>query len=132
MKSALLGLLLLLPKLAQAQVVTAQGHKLMIFGGEDHKTYLGCLSCSSMSVDSVVNSFGPHGSKFMSDSIFNTFGEYGGKFSNYSPCNSFATEPPVIVDEQGDFYGRLTINKLHPQAAQSDALQQWIAGVCAG
>jgi hypothetical protein len=27
--------------------------KLMIFGGQDHKTYLGCLNCNGYATDSV-------------------------------------------------------------------------------
>jgi hypothetical protein len=29
------------------------------------------------------------------------------------------TDPPVIVDENGGFYGRLTLNLYHPQAAKN-------------
>jgi hypothetical protein len=36
--------------------------KLMLFGGEGHKTYLGCLNCPKYASDSVFNEYGPHGS----------------------------------------------------------------------
>src|SRR5579864_6235964 len=36
--------------------------KLMIFGGMDHKTYLGCLSCNEYASDSLFNSYGNNGS----------------------------------------------------------------------
>ena len=32
--------------------------KLMIFGGNDHQTYLGCLNCSPASPDSIFNRSG--------------------------------------------------------------------------
>ncbi len=35
--------------------------KLMLFGGEGHKTYLGCLNCN----------------KYASESVFNTYGSFG-------------------------------------------------------
>lgn len=104
--------------------------KLMLFGGRDHKTYLGCLNCSKFDRDSIFNEFGPHGSAFETDSIFNRFGDFGSSFSDYSPCNRFASDPPVIVDPQGNFYGRLTINALQPERTRSEYWTAWIAGVC--
>jgi hypothetical protein len=106
--------------------------KLMLFGGPDHKTYLGCLNCSKFASDSVDNNFGTHGNKFSSESIFNQFGQYGSKFSTYSPCNAYASDPPVIVDENGDYYGRLTVNSVSADRTQDPQLRAWIAGVCAG
>jgi len=38
--------------------------KLMIFGGLDHKTYLGCLNCNEYATDSVFNSYGNSGSPY--------------------------------------------------------------------
>jgi hypothetical protein len=102
----------------------------MLFGGRDHKTYLGCLNCSKFDTDSIFNEFGPHGSAFETDSIFNRFGDFGSSFSDYSPCNRFASDPPVIGDPQGNFYGRLTINALQPEKTRSEYWSAWIAGVC--
>src|SRR5690242_12846065 len=51
--------------------------KLMLFGGEDHKTYLGCLNCSQYAVDSVFNEYGQNGSPYASESIWNHYSEYG-------------------------------------------------------
>jgi hypothetical protein len=97
-----------------------------------HSIFLGCITCSEFSTDSIENKFGPHGSSFSSDSIFNHFSEYGSQFSNYSACNSFASDPPVIVDKDGHYYGRLTINTLHPEigAGRDKCIQAWLAGVC--
>jgi hypothetical protein len=64
--------------------------------------------------------------------IFNTYGQYGGEYSDKSPCNEYATHPPVIVDERGDYYGVLTINEYNPKRTRSQMLQGWIARVCAG
>ena len=90
-------------------------HKIMIFGGQDHKTYLGCLNCSEYATDSVTNSYGPHGSAYASESIFNHYSEYGFAYSTYGACNPYASDPPVIVDESGNYYGRLTLNEYHPE-----------------
>jgi hypothetical protein len=100
--------------------------KLMIFGGKNHDVYLGCLNCSEYAIDSVHNEFSKYGSEFSSQSIFNSFSIYGSKFSSLSPCNEFATEPPIIVDEEGNFYGRLTLNTYHRQANTNESLIRWL------
>jgi hypothetical protein len=82
----------------------------LLFGGEGHKTFLGCLNCSQYDSGSVCNRYGQHGSKYNSDSIWNKYGNYGSKFSVQSPWNRYASEPPAIVDRQGNFYGYLTAN----------------------
>ena len=87
--------------------------KLMIFGGTDHKTYLGCLNCSEYATDSVFNQYGQHGSRYSSESIWNHYSEYGSAYSTNGACNAYATDPPVIVDSVGNYYGRLTLNRYH-------------------
>lgn len=104
----------------------AKTHKIMLFGGDGHKVYLGCLSCSSSVSDSVRNKFGPHGSRFASESVWNHFSDYGSKFSDYGVCNQFATDPPVIVDEDGTYYGRLTLNRYHAEIGAGKQLIDWL------
>jgi hypothetical protein len=105
--------------------------KLMLFGGENHRTYLGCLTCSEYESDSLFNGYGSYGSRYSSDSIFNPYGNFGSRYSNDSPCNPYASNPPVIVDEGGNFYGQLTLNKYAPQRTTLSQWLAWIAGVCA-
>jgi tetratricopeptide (TPR) repeat protein len=50
--------------------------KLMLFGGLNHKGYLGCLNCSEYVTDSVFNKFVSFGSEFSSGSIWNTYSEF--------------------------------------------------------
>ena len=100
--------------------------KLMLFGGPGHKTYLGCLNCNQYDTDSVFNQYGNHGSRYATDSIFNPYGDYGSRYSNYSACSSYAMDPPVIVDEGGNFYGRLTLNQYHAQATKDEELIRWL------
>ena len=71
--------------------------KTMLFGGAGKKEYLGCLDCN----------------EFSSSGIFNEFAGYGNEFSSKSPWNEFSTsnEVPVLVDENGKFYGYFTINE---------------------
>ena len=86
------------------------GVKLMVFGGPGHKTYLGCLSCSSYSSESLFNSYGTYGSEYSGTSILNAYSEYGSLCGGYSACNPYASDPPVIVDGSGRYYGRFTVS----------------------
>ena len=86
---------------------------LLIFGGRNHDVYLGCLNCSKYETSSIWNQYGAHGSKYNSQCIWNQYGQYGGKYSNTSPFNPHASNPPVLVDEDGNFYGYFTANKYH-------------------
>ncbi len=36
--------------------------------------------------------------------------QYGSNYSSSSPWNKFASNPPAIFDENGDFYGYFTIS----------------------
>ena len=110
--------------------VTPSG-KLMLFGGPGHNTYLGCLNCSEFARDSVLNEFGRHGSAFQADSIFNKIGQYGSAISAYSACNPIASDPPVIVDSQGRFYGRLTVNEYHRQRSTNSTFRALAVLACA-
>jgi hypothetical protein len=103
---------------------------LLLFGGEGHRTFLGCLSCSQYDANSVMNQYGQHGSPYAVDSIFNRYGTFGSAYSTSSPCNPYASDPPVIVDGGGNFYGRLTINTYAPERTRIAHWSAWIAGVC--
>lgn len=85
---------------------------LLLFGGEDHKTFLGCLNCSATSSSSVCNAHGA-GSKYSSDSIWNAYGSFGSKYSSTSPWNRYSTSAPIIVDSDGGSYGYFSANKYH-------------------
>ncbi len=97
---------------------------LLLFGDNPHKTFLGCLNCSKFDSQSVCNKFGQLGSLFTSDSIWNASGRFGSKSSSDSPWNVFSTSGPVIVDESGQFYGRLTASKSVPDRTRIRALNQ--------
>jgi|SRR5579875_861324 len=100
--------------------------KLMIFGGQGHKTYLGCLNCSQYATDSVFNAYGQYGSPYFPESIWNHYGEYGSAYSEDGACNSYATDPPVIVDSAGRFYGRLTLNTYHVEYGAGANYYSWL------
>lgn len=102
---------------------------LLLFGGENHRTFLGCLNCSEFDTNSVHNKFGNYGSKFSDKSIFNPFSDYGSPYSAHSACNLFADDPPVVVDNSGEYHGRLTLNKALRQVDMPMILA-WLVGVC--
>jgi hypothetical protein len=89
--------------------------KFMLFGGDNHDVYLGCINCSEYARDNLYNSSTRYGRRTSRQSIWNVVGSYGSTVSRYSPWNVLASEPPVIVDDCGNFYGRFTVNTSHPQ-----------------
>lgn len=72
--------------------------------------YLGNFT-SKYSEDSIYNQYGTYGSKYNSNSIFNSYGTYGSDYSDYSPFDKYSSNGPWLVDGQGNYYGRLSINK---------------------
>jgi hypothetical protein len=106
--------------------------KMMIFGGPDHQTYLGCLNCSEYAADSVYNQYGEHGSPYSSMSIWNHYGDFGTPYSTNSACNPYSADPPVIVDQGGNYYGRVTVNQYAPGIGGGAKLYDWLVStVCA-
>jgi len=106
--------------------------KLMLFGGIDHRTYLGCLNCGQYAADSVTNAAGAFGNPYNAASIFDPSGDFGSSYSMYSVCNPLASDPPVIVDDAGNFYGRLTVNINNPQVDRDANTITWLTNiVCA-
>jgi hypothetical protein len=106
--------------------------KLMLFGGSDHKVYLGCLNCSTYATDSIANEYGSNGSRYSSSSILNHYSEYGSPYSSYSACNPYASDPPVIVDSNGKYYGRLTKNAYHSEIGIGRQYMNWLDSACQG
>ena len=103
---------------------------MMVFGGPGNQTYLGCLSCNEYESDSIANQYGTYGSKYSADSLLNPYGNFGSKYSSYGACNPYASDPPVVVDSQGNFYGRLTVNLYHPQRMQDEAVRVLLSAIC--
>lgn len=94
-----------------------------------HKTLLGCLTCSASEKDSVFSETGPFGTRVEAQSIYNRAGNFGAVFSNDSPCNVSAANPPVVLDDEGHFYGMLTLNQsLQPTTVPG--LIDWLSSAC--
>jgi hypothetical protein len=84
------------------------------------------LTCGRFDSGSACNRFGEFGSRFNSNSIWNRFGEYGSRFSSQSPWNKFASDPPVVVDRDGGFYGYFTAARFHPQRTKIKSFLQFL------
>lgn len=125
--SVTVGVLLAMPAVAQF----AAGQKLMIFGGADHDVYLGCLSCPPWETDSVHNEVGQYGSEISPSSIRNPISLWGSTIAVTSACNEIASDPPVLVDKAGKYYGELTMNKVRPKRTTIKAALGWLRLACA-
>ena len=119
MKRNWVFMILAISLLALAQTPKA----LLLFGGEDHKTFLGCLNCAARDTSSVCNKYGK-GSKYDSDSIWNKYGDFGSKYSSDSPWNKFTNSAPIIVDKDGASYGYFSANKFHTDRTKIKSLVQ--------
>ncbi|MCQ9637980.1 hypothetical protein MP478_01160 [Chryseobacterium sp. WG14] len=89
---------------------TFHAQTLSLYGGSDQDQYLGCLNCDTFNKDSVWNTYGDYGNVYSSKSIWNSYGNYGSSYSTCSPWSSYASYPPAIIDQDGNFYGYLTLN----------------------
>lgn len=104
-----------LPQSPPAPYINSPTVKLMLFGGKDHKVYLGCLNCGPSAYDSIFNTNGPYGRcpGPFDDNLYcrGPFKEFGssGPFHDASACGTNASDPPVIVDDAGRYYGRFSI-----------------------
>ena len=106
-----------------ARTAGAQNQKaLLLFGGEKHDEFLGCLNCNSQSAISVCNEFGKYGSKYQSDSIWNEYGKYGSQYNALSPWDEYSSTAPIIVDKDGTSYGYFSANSFHHDRTNIDWL----------
>ncbi len=90
---------------------SAFAQKVMIYGGENHDVYLGCITCTQFHDESIWNENGVYGTKNNNLSIWSEFSDYGNEFSYLSPWNEYATHPPILVDDKGGNYGYFTRNQ---------------------
>lgn len=105
--------------------------ELLVFGGDNHTEFLGCLTCSAMDRTSVFNQYGIHGSPYGRASIANHFSANGNAYGRHSACNPYAADPPVVVDREGHYYGTLTVNETNLRRFTNIETLAWLAATCA-
>lgn len=99
---------------------TCFSQALPIYGGQNQDVCLGYLNCSNYNQNSIWNEYGTYGSSYNSNSILNSYGTYGSAYNSNSPWNSSGTNPPVMVDKSGNFYGYISVNETKSKRLQSD------------
>ena len=109
------------PKPLNAYQVLGGTVSLLLFS--DDNKFLGCLNCSEYSSESICNKYGTYGSKYNSESIWNQYGTYGSKYNSESPWNEYSSDGPKIVDKDGNYYGRFSINT-YSGYSNSDSLKK--------
>lgn len=114
----------------QASLTSAQsGGELLLFGGHDHKVFLGCF-CDESEGNSILNKYGRFGNRYSTDSsIWNRYGDFGSRYANTSVCNPYALDPPIVVTETGKALGYLTENRYMLGAITDEAVQTWLSKV---
>ncbi|MBK9271896.1 MAG: hypothetical protein IPM48_09875 [Saprospiraceae bacterium] len=90
---------------------------LHLYGGQNHDVYLGCLNCSNYDQNSIWNDYGKYGNNYNSNSIWNDYGTYGNEYNSNCPWNAYGSNPPVVVDKEGNFYGYFTVNEYKAKRA---------------
>ena len=64
------------------------------------------------------NSYGA-GSPYKYDGLINPYSPNGSPYSNKSWANPYATDPPRIYDDQGNYRGRLSTNPYLPDSTSN-------------
>lgn len=100
MKRLLFILLLLAIK------ISGYSQTISIFGGEDHSEFLGILNAPPSNSKSIWNEYCNYGNSYNSKCIWNEYGSYGNEYSQYSPWNEYSSDVPILVDEEGNYYGK--------------------------
>ena len=100
----------------------SSGQELLLFGGENHDVFLGCLTCGKYDQSSVWNRYGEFGSKYTQSSIWNPYGTFGSKYNRLSPWNRYSNSAPMVVDREGQFYGYFSVNHYHARRTKVEFL----------
>lgn len=102
MRKLIITLMLMLPLM-----LCAQSQALKIYGGADHKTYLGKFDAATNDAESIWNEKGQFGNKANALSIWNQKGQYGNPESKFSPWAELNDATPILVDANGNEVGKL-------------------------
>ncbi len=77
--------------------------------------HLGDLSLNPYDPNSISTPYGA-GNPYNPNSVTNPFGRYGSPYSPYSSTNPYATPPPRLFDNQGNYRGKLSNNPYDPDS----------------
>ncbi len=82
--------------------------------------YLGRITSNTYDNYSILNEYGPYGSKYSTTSIFNEYSAYGSKYGQFSVNNPYCSTPPKLYIS-GIFKGVITTNRYLPNAISTAA-----------
>ena len=68
--------------------------------------------------DCLNNPYGA-GSPYAPNGLMNPYSQYGSPYSNNSWTNPYATNPPKIVDQNGQYQGNLSNNPYDPNSVSN-------------
>ncbi len=71
--------------------------------------FLGTISSNKHDKESLLNKYGPYGSRYSQTSIFNEYSKYGSRYGIYSINNPQTVTPPEII-VNGRVVARVTAN----------------------
>jgi hypothetical protein len=91
----------------QGEVVGPMGESYL--QGQDGQ-FLGKISSNKFDSKSILNKYGPFGSKYSTTSIFNQYSQYGSKYGSYSINNPYCSQPPKLIIN-GRLLGYVSTNK---------------------
>jgi len=83
--------------------------------------YLGRITNNQHDTNSLLNPYGPYGSKYSSTSIFNPYSPYGSKYGRFSINNPYCSAPPRLLIE-GRFIGHVSAYQFVADLIPTDAL----------
>lgn len=81
---------------------------------------LGKITDNIYDTDSILNKYGPYGSKYSPTSIYNPYSIYGSQYGAYSINNPYCTIPPKLFIN-GRFVGYITANQHMPDRISPEA-----------
>ncbi|MFE1744904.1 CD225/dispanin family protein [Coleofasciculus sp. H7-2] len=95
------------------------GHAYLM--GADN-VFLGIISSDRINEKSICNQVGEFGSRVTSKSVWNRVGDYGSRISDTSAYKTNTNQPPIIVNENNEIIGFLTVNTRIKGAVDPDFL----------
>jgi len=82
--------------------------------------YLGRITKNRYDTNSLLNQYGPYGSKYSQTCIFNPYSPYGSKYGQFSVNNPYCSTPPKLFIK-GQFLGHISKNRYVSHQIPTDA-----------
>jgi hypothetical protein len=110
------------------------GHRRNYLQGGDGQ-FLGTITDNAFDRESIVNQYGPYGSKYSPTSIHNQYSKYGSPYSTLSINSPYATNPPILYlngERRGPVSKNPYLQNRIPAEVFLDALEHDLPTLVAG